>query len=341
MLNYYTRRNNKKIVIIGIYCVSLSLSVLVYFLGGTHTILPSLLFIPISAISILLSRKTSILHAVFFGLLLGPLMPLNTTTGTSQNLLNWVIRLLLFIFISQIIGFLSKKIREEDEQIISQGKKINDAQMTTILSLVKIIELRDDTTGKHVERIAELTKCLLLKMIESKIFSDQISLSEVECISRASSLHDIGKNAIPDRVLLKECKLSYEEFELMKTHTIVGASVIEDVLNISRDDNVFLKAALDIVLSHHEKWDGSGYPKGLHGEETPLTARVVAIVDTYDALRSKRPYKRSVSHVEAISIMSGETDIHFDSRIFKVFIDNQELFENIYDSSIENHKDYQ
>ncbi len=149
-------------------------------------------------------------------------------------------------------------------------------------------------------------------------------------ISKASALHDIGKVAIPDKILLKPGKLTKKEFEIMKTHTIAGADTLLSVKE-QFPDNKFVETGISIVKFHHEKWDGNGYPCGLKGEDIPLSARIVALVDVYDSLRSKRIYKEDFSHEESIKIIKEGRGIHFDPDISDVFMENENEFEKLFD----------
>jgi HD-GYP domain-containing protein (c-di-GMP phosphodiesterase class II) len=143
----------------------------------------------------------------------------------------------------------------------------------------------------------------------------------------SSVLHDIGKVGIPDSILLKKGSLSVEEFEIMKTHTVIGYDALKKASQDLGSDS-FLNMAMDIVLYHHERWDGKGYPTGLKGENIPLSARAVSIADVYDALTSERPYKRAFSHEETIEIMKGEAG-KFDPNLFALFLKNAIEFDKI------------
>jgi putative two-component system response regulator len=150
-----------------------------------------------------------------------------------------------------------------------------------------------------------------------------------ECIHYASPMHDIGKIAIPDRILFKPGKLSADEWEIMKTHAELGSKMLEGV------DSPYLSMGRDIAMSHHERWDGTGYPKGLAGEATPLSARLMCIADVYDALRSKRPYKDAIDHATTVRIITrgdGRTlPGHFDPRVLGAFVAVQSQLRDLYE----------
>lgn len=196
--------------------------------------------------------------------------------------------------------------------------------------MVKLAESRDDYTGEHIERVAVLCRLLTTKLLSIPKYKDYIDEDYIENIYRASPLHDIGKVGISDNILLKPDKLSEEEFEIMKAHTIIGANTLIEVKK-KYEDNKFLEMGIDIAYYHHEKWDGTGYPYGLAGESIPLSARIMAIVDVYDALRSKRVYKEAYSHEKSIEIIKQGAGTNFDPVILDVFIQNESEFEDTFD----------
>ena len=159
-------------------------------------------------------------------------------------------------------------------------------------------------------------------------YTSYINNSYLENIERLAPLHDIGKVGIPDGILLKEGKLSKEEFDIMKTHTIMGAQVLRTAIS-QLGESPFLSFGIQLVLHHHEKWDGSGYPGGLSGESIPLAARIMAIADVYDALRSKRHYKESISHEESIQIIRDGSGKHFQPELVEALLRIQKVFEII------------
>lgn len=199
-------------------------------------------------------------------------------------------------------------------------------QKTTIFALSKLAETRDNETGAHLERMRNY--CILLAQIMKYSGEfDLISSDFMRNIYDSCILHDIGKVGIPDMILLKPGNLTKDEYETIKTHTVIGYNALNDA---SRElgENSFLDMAKDVALYHHERWDGLGYPKGLKADEIPLSARIVTIGDIYDAMTSRRPYKEAFSHEETIRIMQDES-YRFDPRIFRLFIDNHEDFDRI------------
>lgn len=194
----------------------------------------------------------------------------------------------------------------------------------TIFALAKLAESRDSDTGRHIERVQAYCQVLANRMLSSGGWP-LINASFVKLLFQTSPLHDIGKVSIPDAVLLKPGKLSTSEFELMKTHTTCGADTLAAAAH-QRPKAAYLEMARQIALSHHERWDGAGYPEGLAGEDIPLAARVVAVADVYDALTSRRQYKEAFPHEQARSIILEGAGTHFDPQIVDVFRDVEMQF---------------
>lgn len=192
------------------------------------------------------------------------------------------------------------------------------AQRTTILALAKLTEYRDNETGRHLDRIQEYTR-LLSRAIRHRSSQYQFLTDEIiEEFCRSSVLHDIGKVGVPDSILLKPGHLTREEFEIIKQHPVIGGQVIEDAEAL-HPERSFLSIAKAVAFQHHERWDGTGYPYGLSGDDIALPARIVAVVDVYDALRSVRPYKDAMSHEAALEIIRDGAGKHFDPDLVEAF----------------------
>lgn len=190
------------------------------------------------------------------------------------------------------------------------------AQRTAILTLAKLTEYRDHETGRHLERIQDYSRLLAVKLQADKLEAAYLTDEYIDDLCLSSILHDIGKVGIPDHILLKPDKLSEDEFTIIKTHPLIGGKVLEES-EAMNPDRSFLAIGKLVAYHHHEKWDGSGYPHGLKGTDIPLSARIVAVADVYDALRSDRPYKKAFSHETAIQIILGDAGTHFDPTLIK------------------------
>ncbi len=209
-------------------------------------------------------------------------------------------------------------------------EEIASSQMTTIYALVKLAESRDDETGGHIVRTSEYCRLLATKLREAGLYADEIDAAFIENLSKASPLHDIGKVGVPDAILLKNGKLTEQEQAVMRTHVSIG---YETLLGIHRQykENAFIRMGMDVARYRHERWDGGGYLKGLRGEEIPLAARIMALIDVYDALRSKRVYKKAFSHERAAAILEKGAGSHFDPLLVQVFLKHQQAFREIFD----------
>ncbi len=203
-----------------------------------------------------------------------------------------------------------------------------ETREVTIFAMARLAESRDPETGAHLERVRSYSRLLAQHLAGVQKFSAEINAEYTRLIYLTSPLHDIGKVGIPDCVLLKPGRLSDREFEIMKTHTTLGAQTLEAALK--QFPNVkFLLMARDIAASHHERFDGTGYPQGLSGASIPLCARIVALADVYDALTSKRVYKDAISHDVARAMIVQETGSHFDPDVANAFVQNEARFLSI------------
>lgn len=209
--------------------------------------------------------------------------------------------------------------RQEEltSEVQSSMERRTAMQAHVIESLATLIETRDEGTGEHVLRTKKYVSLIANAMKDDPVFHDRMTPEEIDRIENAAPLHDIGKIAISDTILLKPGKLTAEEFDKMKTHTVKGERMISTLL-AQMDDPLFLKTAEDIVIAHHEKWDGTGYPYGKKGEEIPLSARIMAVADVFDALVSYRVYKPSISPEKALETVYSESGTHFDPEIIRV-----------------------
>ncbi len=198
-------------------------------------------------------------------------------------------------------------------------KNTKNAREVTILGLAKLSEYRDNDAGAHLERMREFTRILAQELSVHTKFKGYITEKYIEDIYISSILHDIGKVGIPDAVLLKPGKLTLEEFEIIKEHSRLGGDALSEI-EAKIDGESFLSLAKEIAYYHHERWNGKGYPRGLKGDAIPLSARIVALADVYDALTSKRVYKEAFSHDEAIKIIVSERGRQFDPDVVDAFM---------------------
>ena len=229
-----------------------------------------------------------------------------------------MIAVVMLVFgITKRNGIMLKTQSVLNSQINREMENVTKMQEHVINSLATLIENRDVGTGEHVIRTKTYVRLIADRLKNDEKYKDYLTDEMVEMIENAAPLHDVGKIAISDTILLKPGKLSNEEFDLMKTHTTKGKKVVHDIL-AGIEDASFLRIAEEIAMSHHEKWDGSGYPQGLKGEEIPLSARIMAVADVFDALVSVRVYKKPVDPNDALDIMMAESGTHFDPDIMRV-----------------------
>ena len=220
---------------------------------------------------------------------------------------------------------------KELQKIVNKKLKLlASSHIATVFAMVQLAEARDDDTGKHIARISRYCKRLAELAYESKTFPE-IDLAFIDNIEIASPLHDIGKIGIRDVILLKPAKLIESEFDIMKTHVSIGARHLQIVAD-STPDNGFVQMGILIAKYHHEKWDGTGYTRGLKEDDIPLCARIMTIADVYDALRSKRVYKKAFTHEKSMTIMNDMCGVNFDPKLYELFYRHQSWFENTYDT---------
>ena len=221
-----------------------------------------------------------------------------------------------------------------ETRVLAQTEEIRQTQKVSVKALAILSEYYDSDTGAHLTRIQSYVEILVKWLRESSHYKDYLTkkTNYIDALKLACLLHDVGKTAIPVEILTKPGKLTNEEFEIVKTHTTIAGEALttanKDFKKIFRFDS-YLALARDIALYHHEKWNGKGYPKKLSGQLIPLSARIVAVADVYDALRSKRPYKKPWSHSKAVNeIISGKGE-HFDPEIISAFIIESDKFHTI------------
>ncbi|WP_096086629.1 response regulator [Agaribacterium haliotis] len=208
--------------------------------------------------------------------------------------------------------------RELDKKVKEQTREIAETQMKIVQRLGLAAEYKDNETGMHVVRMSHY----------SRILAEACGMSERDCdlLLAAAPMHDIGKIGIPDAILQKPAKLDADEWKVMQSHAEIGAEIL------GRDNSELLQMARIVALTHHEKWDGSGYPKGLEGEEIPRIGRIVAIADVFDALTSERPYKKAWTVEDAVAVLEKDAGSHFDPQLVPLFVKNLDKIVEIKES---------
>jgi adenylate cyclase len=247
------------------------------------------------------------------GIFLSPLFPLITMGG------NFVLLVLI-------------KYWREEQKARARTKELLIVQDFTILCLTSLTETRDSETGGHILRTQRYIKILCQHLSTKPKFHNSMDADTIEHLHKSAPLHDIGKVGVPDQILRKSSRLSLEEFEEIKKHPVYGLEAIQraEAQCMDRANTSFLRIAKEMVYTHHEKWDGTGYPEGLKGEEIPLSGRIMAIVDSYDALISARVYKRSaLSHEDAVTLISQSRGLNFDPDLVDAFLEIHEKFRAI------------
>jgi putative two-component system response regulator len=206
------------------------------------------------------------------------------------------------------------------QQVEKRLTEINRLQDASIHVMVSLAEFRDETTGNHIQRTQEYMRLLALELAKKPQYSTLLTASHIEQMSKSAPLHDIGKIAIPDHILLKPGKHTPEEFAVMKTHAQRGYDMLKRAGEHMGERGEFLTLAMEIAGGHHEKWDGSGYPNGLAGSDIPLSARLMAVADVFDALLARRPYKEPMTVEQAAAIILEGRGKHFDPEVVDAFM---------------------
>jgi putative two-component system response regulator len=229
----------------------------------------------------------------------------------------------------QVRDFLLDKNSFLEQEIARRTQEVSALQDVTIYTMASLAETRDSETGNHIRRTSHYVKVLAQALSQHPRFGYCLTEQNIELLFKSAPLHDIGKVGIPDHILLKPGRFVPEEMEIMKTHTTLGRDAI---MAAERDLGIkveFLRFAKEIAYSHQEKWDGSGYPLGLKGDDIPISARLMAVADVYDALISRRVYKDGMSHEEAVAIIAAGRGQHFDPDIVDAFMTLQAQFQEI------------
>ncbi len=217
-----------------------------------------------------------------------------------------------------------------EERVQARTRELAETQDITIFALASLAETRDNETGNHIRRTQHYVRVLAETLSRTEKYAAELSAENIQLLYKSAPLHDIGKVGIPDNILLKPGKLTGDEFAIMKTHAALGEEAIAAAeAEFGTTGTAFLRYAREIAECHHEKWDGSGYPKGLAGEEIPLSGRLMALADVYDALISKRVYKPAFGHHKAKAIILDGRGTHFDPAVVDAFLAVEQQFVEI------------
>jgi putative two-component system response regulator len=222
--------------------------------------------------------------------------------------------------------FLRSKADFLEAEVAKRTRDVEAAQDATVLAMSMLAETRDMDTGNHIRRTQHYVKALALRLKNHPHFADRLDARTITLLFKSAPLHDIGKVGIPDRILLKPAKLTPAEFDIMKTHTTIGFDALVQAETAFGGPIAYLRIAKEIALSHQEKYDGSGYPQGLVGEAIPMSARLMAVADVYDALISARIYKEGLPHDRAVQVIFQGRGSHFDPDMVDAFIEIQDEF---------------
>jgi putative two-component system response regulator len=225
--------------------------------------------------------------------------------------------------------FLKDKNAFLETEVQRRTREVQLIQDVTIMAMASLAETRDNETGNHIRRTQNYVLALAKKLKSHRRFSAALDDQTIEMLYKSAPLHDIGKVGIPDAILLKPGKLTAEEFEIIKTHTTIGRDTIAAAEKLIDEPSTFLRLAREIAHYHQEKWDGSGYPEGLRGDAIPVSARLMALADVYDALISKRVYKPPFPHEKAVAIIAEGRGKHFDPDVVDAFLMIEGQFRSI------------
>lgn len=275
------------------------------------------------------------IHRILMCFFLGSYLVVLVSLIPSLHIIGDIFTGMIFFFVAVfvLIGILLQtnmlhSIRQHHDQVVSKNKQLIQTENVTLFALSYQAEIRDQETGKHLERTCQYVRILANELSLLPKYRSYLTHDYISDIVKAARLHDIGKVGVPDSILQKPGKLAAEEFEIIKKHCEYGANILH-AAEKKLDFKSFLTIAIKIIMAHHERWDGKGYPHGLKGEEIPLSGRIMALADVYDALIRKRCYKNAISHKDACIIITNEKEKHFDPDITEAFLRKEKEFSQI------------
>lgn len=276
----------------------------VYLTGGTKYVYLHLMYFPIICASFIGGVRGGISTAIVAGILLGPLMPLDVENNIRQPLHAYIYRTAFFILIAFIVGYISNSLKLHLIKIQQTLDQVSFIQANTLKNYANMVSIRDEQTAFHCERVA----------YNALMIGHALGLNKqkIEALYWSGLLHDVGKIGVKEKILLKPDKLTDEEFEEIKRHTVFGYDLVN---SLSNDFHLVAKG----IRSHHEKWNGAGYPDGLKGKEIPIFGRILSVVDVFEALTSERPYKDPWEPDDVLDYIIKHKEIYFDPEIVDIF----------------------
>lgn len=291
-------------LVIGFFLVLTTL--LVYLTTGTRFVYVHLMYIPVVLGAISFGVRGGLFFGLLAGLSIGPFMPLNTLTGEMQSLGGWVFRTVFFMLTGSVVGTFASLFKQRIRSSQGLAFKLAETYEQNLKTFVGLVESRDNETVGHCERVAYNAFQLGQKV--------GLKSEELDELYWAGLMHDLGKISVPEVILKKPGKLNDMEYALMRRHTIYG----HDILNAV---SPFFSNIAKGVRAHHEKFDGSGYPDSLQGEDIPLFGRILAVVDVFEALTSHRTYRTPLDLPEAMQYLKDHSGTHFDPALVPAFLD--------------------
>lgn len=239
----------------------------------------------------------------------------------------------LYVFIAWLDEHnLEQEVLDKTQELSQKDKKVLYLQSHTVNSLANLVENRDSETGEHIQRTSKYVHLIAQSAYKNGIYKDIVTEEYIEKLTRAAPMHDIGKIVISDLILKKPGPLTEDEYVRIKIHTTEGAKIVKDIIGVS-DDKEYLQITEEVAMYHHEKWDGSGYPENLKGEEIPVSARIMAIADVFDALVCERCYKDAIDAETAFKIIEEEAGRHFDPILVEQFLSIKDEILQVYETS--------
>ncbi len=301
----FGKRRDTGIVALFVALVEMGIAAMVYLTGGTQFVYLQFMYIPVAISGLLFGVTGGLMFGLFAGLLLGPIMPLNVDTNLPQPLVGWVIRLSFLALQGLAAGFVGGLLKQRLRVVQVVAEELSLTYGRILRSLVGVIAERDDKTADHSERVAynaiQMGKAL------------GVSGMDLETLYWAAVLHDLGKIGVPERILNQPGPLSEEQRLEVQRHVEIGHRILMQA-------SLEFKPIADIVGAHHERWDGLGYPKGVSGDQIPLEGRILTVLDVFEALTSKRPYRDPMPPEEALQLIQNDSGTRFDSRIVAAFV---------------------